>query len=182
MCKLDEGIFSTSRNAFWIGSYWGCNSSAWRRCSIDSWKWPYALKISPKVKYWRHALRSGGWTSNELKKNTLGNKLSWVIWDSLYVVNIYRRVKWMASSKYCRLNSTRARFSKTSGFDGDIARARRKQSIDFFASPLMRQKLPIWLYSCTERGFSRLAFFSRFSNKSMLKFFKFLLCLFLRNW
>lgn len=158
MCSVDDGIFSMSRNAFSMGSWCGRKSWAWRKCKIDCWKCPYALKISPSVKYCRQAFRSGDCTSNE------------------------RRVKWMASSKYCKLNSTLARLCSTSEFDGEIDRARRKQSIDFVASPLMRQKFPIWLNKCIDIGFSRFAFFSRLSNTSMLKFFKLFDCLFLRNW
>lgn len=158
MCRVDDGIFSTSRNAFSMGSCCGRKSRAWRRCKIDCWKCPYALKISPNVKYCRQAFRSGDWTSNE------------------------RRVKWMASSKYCKLNSTLARLCSISELDGEIDSARRKHSIDLVASPLIRQKFPIWLYSWTVIGFSRFAFFNRFSNTSMLKFFKLFDCLFLRNW
>lgn len=73
----------------------------------------------------------------------------------------------MASSRNCKLKSTRAKLSSTSAFFGDTASARRKHSIDCSASPLMRQKLPIWLYNCTDLGFSRLAFFSRRSSASM---------------
>lgn len=189
VCNIGAGMPSMSRNALFMGSYCGYNSRACFKCDMDSWKWPYALKISPNVKYCSHALRSTGCTSNDLFKI----KMDFIIYYLHSISELsksrkksflytYRRAKWIASSKYWRLNRTRAKFSRTSGLFGDMARARRKQSIAFFVSPLIRQKLPIWLYNCTECGRSRLAFFSRFSNTSMLKFFKFLLCLFLRNW
>lgn len=95
--------------------------------------------------------------------------------------SIYLRVKWMASSRYCKLNSTRARFSRTSAFDGEIESARRKQSIDMVALPFIRQKLPIWLNNCTDSPRSRFAFFNRFSNTSILKFFKLFMFLCFRN-
>lgn len=158
MCRVEEGIFSTSRNALSIGSCCGRKSRAWRKCNIDCWKWPYALNISPNVKYCRHAFRSGDWTSSE------------------------RLVKWMASSKYCKLNRTRARLWRTSELDGEIDRARRKHSIDLVASPLIRQKFPIWLNNWTDIGFSRFAFFNRFSSTAILNFFKLFDCLFFKNW
>uniref|UniRef100_A0A182TGN6 Uncharacterized protein n=1 Tax=Anopheles melas TaxID=34690 RepID=A0A182TGN6_9DIPT len=72
---------------------------------------------------------------------------------------------------YCGLNSTRARLSSTSALVGAIASALRKHSIECRASPFIRQKLPIWLYSCTDRGFSAFALRSRRSSASMSKFF-----------
>lgn len=160
-CSDVVGRFSTSRKAFVINSWLGWSSRACLRCNMDSWKCPYALKISPSVKYCRHALRSGVCISRDLSHNRtpiiIQKYLRWYY-------HIYFRVKWMASSKYCMWNSTRAKFSKTSELVGVMASALRKHSMACLVSPLIRQKFPIWLNSCTDRGFSLRAFRSRRSS------------------
>lgn len=78
-----------------------------------------------------------------------------------------RRVRKMASSRYCKLNKTLAKLRSISALFGDTAKARRKHSIDLWVSPLILQKLPIWLYKSTDFGFSLLDLFKRLSIKSM---------------
>lgn len=87
----------------------------------------------------------------------------------------------MASSRYCNVNKIRPKLCSTSALVGSMINALRKQSIAFPAFPLIRQKLPSWLNSFAFHGLSRFAFFSRFSSRWMLKYFKFLMSLFFKN-
>lgn len=40
VCSMACGILSTSRSARAITSWFGCSSSACRRCWMDCWTWP----------------------------------------------------------------------------------------------------------------------------------------------
>lgn len=118
-------VYPNSRRCNSAGIKAGLRSRAFLKCTVASSASPRLFSISPIVKCCSQELRSEGCRSKE------------------------RWVSAIASSRYCRLCSTLARFSKTSELEGATAKALRKHSIELYVSPLIRRKFPIWLNNTT---------------------------------